>query len=48
MRVCLWLTDEFREGRPKSAIVQKNIDAVRQLIKQYVTYREKCWHVVFG
>ena len=26
------LNDEFREGRPKSVIVPKNIDAVRELI----------------
>lgn len=35
-------TDEFREGRPKSAVVPETIDAVRELIKQdrHVTYRE--------
>ena len=36
------LQDEFREGRPKSAVVPKTIDAVRELILQdrHVTYRE--------
>ena len=35
------LQDEFREGRPKSVVVQENIDAVRQLILQdCLTYRE--------
>lgn len=36
------LNDEFREGRPKSVVVPKNIDAVRELILQdrHVTYRE--------
>ncbi|EFN60885.1 Histone-lysine N-methyltransferase SETMAR, partial [Camponotus floridanus] len=36
------LTDEPREGRPKSAAVPENIDAVRELIMQdrHVTYRE--------
>lgn len=36
------LQDEFREGRPKSVVVPKNIDAVRELILQdrHVTYRE--------
>lgn len=36
------LTDESREGRPKSAVLPENIDAVRELIKQdrHVTYRE--------
>jgi histone-lysine N-methyltransferase SETMAR len=36
------LQDEQREGRPKSAVVQENIDAVLELIKQdrHVTYRE--------
>ena len=34
--------DEFREGCPKSVVVPKTIDAVRQLILQdrHVTYRE--------
>ena len=36
------LQDEFREGRPKSAVVPKTIEAVRELILQdrHVTYRE--------
>ena len=36
------LTDEPPEGRPKSAAVPENIDAVRELIMQdrHVTYRE--------
>jgi histone-lysine N-methyltransferase SETMAR len=36
------LQDEFREGRPKSAVTPENIDAVRELIIQdrHVTYRE--------
>ena len=36
------LQDEFREGRPKSVVVPKIIDAVRQLILQNrrVIYRE--------
>ncbi|GBP29930.1 hypothetical protein EVAR_18410_1 [Eumeta japonica] len=36
------LTDEFKEGRPKSDIVPQNIDAVRELMMQdrHVTYRE--------
>ena len=36
------LKDEFREGRPKTAVVPENIDAVRELIMQdrHVTYRE--------
>ena len=36
------LKNEFREGRPKSVVVPKTIDAVRQLILQdrHVTYRE--------
>ena len=36
------LTDEFKEGRPKSIVVPENIDAVRELIMQdrHVTYRE--------
>ena len=28
------LNDEFREGRPKTAVVPENIDAVRELITQ--------------
>lgn len=34
------LSDEFREGRPKSAVAPKNIDAVCEMIKQdrHVTY----------
>ena len=28
------LKDEFREGRPKAAVVSENIDAVRELIMQ--------------
>ena len=36
------LQDEFREGHPKSVVVPKTVDAVRQLIQQdrHVTYRE--------
>ena len=36
------LHDEFREGRPKPAVVPEIINAVRQLILQdrHVTYRE--------
>ena len=36
------LNDELREGPPKTAVVSKNINAVRKLIMQdrYVTYRE--------
>ena len=36
------LKDEVREGRPKTAVVSENIDAVRELIMQdrHVTYRE--------
>lgn len=36
------LADEVREGRPKSAVVPQNIDAVRNLIMEdrHVTYRE--------
>ncbi|XP_025158379.1 histone-lysine N-methyltransferase SETMAR-like [Harpegnathos saltator] len=36
------LSDEFREGCPKSVVVPENIDAVRELILQdrHVTYRE--------
>ena len=36
------LQDEFREGRSKSVVVPKTIDAVLQLISQdrHVTYRE--------
>ena len=36
------LQDEFRKGRPKSVVVPKTIDAVRQLVLQnrHVTYRE--------
>lgn len=36
------LKDESREGRPKTAVVPENIDAVRELIKEdrHVTYRE--------
>ena len=36
------LSDEFREGRPKSAVVSENIDAVCEMIKQdrHVTYCE--------
>lgn len=36
------LKDEPHTGRPKSAIIQENIDAVRELIKEdrHVTYRE--------
>jgi hypothetical protein len=36
------LQDEFREGRPKSAFIPENIDAVRELIIQdrHATYRE--------
>ena len=36
------LKDEFRKGRPKTAIVPENIDAVRELTIQdrHVTYRK--------
>lgn len=36
------VSDEYREGRPKSVVVPKNIDAVRTMIKEdrHVTYRE--------
>lgn len=36
------LSDEFREGRSKSAVMPENIDAVREMIKQdrHVTYCE--------
>ncbi|KAI8427699.1 hypothetical protein MSG28_002149 [Choristoneura fumiferana] len=36
------LTNDVREGRPKSAVTLENIDAVRQMIKEdrHVTYRE--------
>ena len=36
------LKDEFREGRPNTAVVPENIDAVRKLIEEdrHVTYRE--------
>ncbi|CAK9815952.1 Histone-lysine N-methyltransferase SETMAR [Anthophora plagiata] len=36
------LTDEFKEGRPKSVVVPQNIDAVRELVMQdrHLTYRE--------
>lgn len=36
------LKDDFREGRPKSVVVQENIDAVHQLVllDRHVTYRE--------
>ena len=36
------LKDEVREGRPKTAVVSENIDAVRELIIQdrHVIYRE--------
>ena len=36
------LKDEVRKGRPKMAVVPKNIDAVRELIMpdHHVTYRE--------
>ena len=36
------LKDEFREGRPKTAVVPDNIDAVCELLRQdrLVTYRE--------
>lgn len=36
------VSDKFREGRPKTAVVPQNIDAVRELIMQdcHVTYRE--------
>ncbi|GBP18519.1 hypothetical protein EVAR_12980_1 [Eumeta japonica] len=35
-------TDKFKEGRPKSVVVPKNTDTVRELIMQdrHVTYRE--------
>lgn len=36
------VSDEYREGRPKSVVVPNNIDAVRTMIKEdrHVTYRE--------
>ena len=36
------VADENREGRPKSVVVQQNIDAVQELLMQdrHVTYRE--------
>ena len=36
------LTDEIREGRPKSVVIQENIDVVQNLILQdrHVTYCE--------
>ena len=36
------LMDNVREGRPKSAVTQENINVVRQLITEdrHVTYRE--------
>lgn len=36
------LSDEYREGRPKSVVVAENIDAVKNLIMidRHVTYRE--------
>lgn len=36
------LTDEVREGRPKSAVTQENVDVVRRMINEdrHVTYRE--------
>jgi [histone H3]-lysine36 N-dimethyltransferase SETMAR len=36
------LTDEFREGRPKSAVLPETIDAVRVMIMEdrHITYRE--------
>lgn len=36
------LTDEFKEGRPKTVVVPENIEAVREVITQdrHVTYRE--------
>lgn len=36
------VSDEFREGRQKTAVVPQNIDAVHELIMQdrHVTYRE--------
>ncbi|XP_065650644.1 uncharacterized protein LOC136078770 [Hydra vulgaris] len=36
------LSDEFREGRPKSTVVPENIDTVHEMIKQdrHVTYCE--------
>lgn len=36
------LSDEFREGRPKSVVTPENIDAVREMIEydRHVTYRE--------
>ena len=36
------LSDQFREGRPKSAVLPENSDAVRELIMEdlHVTYRE--------
>ena len=36
------VSDESREGRPKSVVIPKNIDAVRNMIEEgrHVTYRE--------
>lgn len=36
------VADEFREGRPKTAVVPENVDAVQKLIEEdrHVTYRE--------
>ncbi|KAI8419859.1 hypothetical protein MSG28_008487 [Choristoneura fumiferana] len=39
---CSSLSDRHHEGRPKTAVIQENIDAVRQLIVEdrHATYRE--------
>ncbi|GBP34921.1 hypothetical protein EVAR_26512_1 [Eumeta japonica] len=36
------LSDEFRDGRPSKAVINKNIDAVRRMIEtdRHVTYHE--------
>lgn len=44
------LMDDVREGRPKSAVSQENVDVVRQLVKEdrHVTYREIQEHLGIG
>ncbi|GBP05922.1 hypothetical protein EVAR_3204_1 [Eumeta japonica] len=41
-RGCVNLSNEFRDGRPSTAVNNKNIDAVRRMIEtdRHVTYRE--------
>ena len=38
----IFLSDEFREGRPFTSVVATNVDAVREMIErdQHITYRE--------